>query len=294
MNKANKTLSTALISARMVTLFGMLSLISVNASAEEETTLARIQREGVLHAATEPAFEPFEFMQDGQVVGYGTDILHEVASRLHVRLDQMSMPLSAVLPGLLAHKADLAATTLVTTPERAKKVAFTHPIADVKKVIFVRQDEARIATTSDLSGKTMGVQQSSSMVSEYQVMDAALSAESGKGFARTLQYQSYPEMKLALSIRQIDATVLPLPMAAHWMKRSPGQFKIAGEWSTDKEAGHYHYAWAVRKSDITLRKEIDRIIESMEQDGLLDELQVKWFGKRLRDLESIGVVNRPG
>ena len=90
----------------------------INTAFAGDTTLQRIRHDGVLHAATEPAFEPFEFLQDGQVVGYGNDILHEVARRMGVRLDQQSMSFDAILPGLLAGKFDLAATSLIPSTER--------------------------------------------------------------------------------------------------------------------------------------------------------------------------------
>lgn len=193
-----------------------------------DSSLQRIQHEGVLHAATEPAFEPCEFMQDGKIVGYGTDILHEVAKRMGVRLDQQSMVFNAVLPSLLSHKVDLVATTLVATPERAKKIAFTIPIGEAQEVILTNVDTTNIHDLNDFEGKTVGAQQNAYMVTEYEQLSQNFKAKGGKGITHISEYQSFPEIAIALANKQVDATVLPLPMAAIYMKKNPGKLKITG------------------------------------------------------------------
>lgn len=263
-----------------------LGLITVSATCAQasETTLQRIQREGVLHVATEPAFEPYEFMQDGQIVGYGTDILHEVALRLGVTLDQLDLPFNAILPGLMAHKFDLAATTLIATPERAKKVAFTAPISEGQEVILVRADVDGIHDKYGFIGKSVGAQQNAYMAAEYKKLNEAFKAEHKGTIKTTAEFQSFPEMKLALINHQIDAVVLPLPMAATWIKSSPGKMKISGLWTPETTTNN-DSVWAVRLEDNTLRTFINDTLADMQKSGELAKLQVKWFGNSLDALK---------
>ena len=247
-----------------------------------ETTLQRIEREGVLHAATEPEFEPFEFLQDGKIVGYGTDILHEVAQRMGVKLDQQGMPFNAILPSLIAHKVDLAATTLAATPERRAKVDFTAPIGELPLVIVTRADNQDIHTRDDFKGHTVGVQQSSSVDSEFKKWDEALKQQ-GIGMRAINRYQSFPETMLALQNKQIEATALPLPMAANWIKKTPDTFKIVGWWNYVGDTDSTAISWAVRKGDSELKAKIDHLLIDMANDGTLDALQIKWFGKSLNE-----------
>lgn len=262
-------------------LTGAFMLISEPTQASE-TTLQRIQREGVLHAATEPAFEPFEFMQNGQIVGYGTDILHEVAQRLGVRLDQQGMAFDAILPSLMAHKVDLAATTLAETPQRMQKFAFTTPIGNLKSVLVAAQDNDTIHGTADLVGKVVGIQQNSVVEPEFQALDAQLKQQGGQGFKATQAYQSYPEIQLALSNHQIDVTAMPLPMAMTWTKQRPDAFRIVGE--LGQHDVNKACAWALRKDDPELKNAIDGILAALTKDGTLAQLQQKWFGKSLQSL----------
>lgn len=251
----------------------------------DENTLQRIQREGVLHAATEPAFEPFEFMQGDQIVGYGTDILHEVAKQLNVKLDQQGMSLNAILPSLLAHKVDLAATTLAATPERERKVAFTYPIAERTLVIVTRSDNTDIHNKTDFSGKIVGLQQGSALVSEFETLNNYLRLEKHQGFSKVIGYQTFNEIFLALKSKQIEATAVSLPLVAHCMKRYPGEFKIVGAWDIEYNKEKYNYYWAVRKEDKELKAFVDNVIETLEKNGTLNTLQKKWFGQPLNELK---------
>ena len=77
--------------------------------------------------ATEAAFEPFEFVLDGKIVGYNMDILAAVIEALGVPMEQLNLPYQGILPGLLAKKFDLVATSNGINEERIKKYAYTRP-----------------------------------------------------------------------------------------------------------------------------------------------------------------------
>src|SRR5260370_25402778 len=96
-----------------------------------ETTLERIKRLGELTVGTEAAYPPFEFVKDGKIVGYGSDILAEVVKELGVtKLNPLDLPSQGILPGVSAGKFDFVATTVGTNAERANPYAYTTPIAD--------------------------------------------------------------------------------------------------------------------------------------------------------------------
>jgi polar amino acid transport system substrate-binding protein len=92
-------------------------------AAVAETTLERIRRTKKMTVGTEAAFPPFEFVQDGKIVGYGKDILDAVVADLGVELTQLDLPFQGILPGLLAGKFDFVATSIGVTAERATKYA---------------------------------------------------------------------------------------------------------------------------------------------------------------------------
>lgn len=253
------------------------SLLSGNNSAHADTQAAgqRLKEKGGLTAATEPAYEPFEFMQGNKLVGFGPDLLHALAERIGVRLDQVSMPLSGILPGLLAGKFDLAATSLTINADRAHKIAFTRPVANVSSVVLVRADNTNIHSLDDLRGKIVGTQQASASERELVKLQEQLVA-SGQGFGDFKRYQAFPEIQAALLTQQIDALSLPAPMAAVWMQKRPGAFRIATPWNEQRFA-----AWATRPDEVELRDYLNTQLDALQADGTVGRLQQKWFGTEM-------------
>lgn len=248
---------------------------STVAHADTQDAAQRLKQKGVLTAATEPAYEPFEFMQGDKLVGFGPDLLQALAMRIGVRLDHISMPLSGILPGLLAGKFDLAATSLTINPDRARKIAFTRPIANVSSVVLVRADNTTIHSLDDLRGKVVGTQQASASERELVKLQEQLAA-SGQGFGDFKRYQAFPEIQAALLTRQIEALSLPAPMAAVWMQKRPGEFRIATPWNEQRFA-----AWATRPDETALRDYLNTQLDALKADGTVARLQKKWFGTEM-------------
>ena len=69
--------------------FGLAFAILFTSSAyctalSAETTFDKIKKTGQVTVGTEAAFPPFEFVQDGKIVGYGKDILDIIIADLGV------------------------------------------------------------------------------------------------------------------------------------------------------------------------------------------------------------------
>src|SRR5262245_57260458 len=103
-------------------------LIVLAGAAGAQDTLKQIKQKGTVTVGTEAAFPPFEYVQDGKIVGYGKDILDHVVAGLGVKLNQLDVPYQGIMPGLLAGKFDFVATSILETPERLQQFGFTTPI----------------------------------------------------------------------------------------------------------------------------------------------------------------------
>ena len=97
-----------------------LSIIFAGSSVFAETTFEKIKRTGKVTVGTEAAFPPFEFVEDGKIVGYGKDILDYIVADMKVELNQLDLPWQGILPGVLAGKFDFVATSVSIRAERAK------------------------------------------------------------------------------------------------------------------------------------------------------------------------------
>jgi polar amino acid transport system substrate-binding protein len=245
-----------------------------------ETTLEKIKRTGELTVGTEAAFPPFEFVQDGKIVGYGPDILAEVVKGLGVtKLNQLDLPWQGILPGVLAGKFDFVATTVGINEERAKRYAYTLPIADGIPYAMKRKGDA-IAAVGDLNGKVVATQLASSTEPVARAVDAKLKAAGGTGFKELKLFTAFPESYVALANGDVDAVIQSLPSLAVLVKERPDVFDLA--MPTPVDGGYTFLAWVTRPDDKDLRDAISAIIRTMRDDGRLGALQKKWFGFEMK------------
>lgn len=232
-----------------------------------------IKQRGTIVVGTEAAFEPFEFVKDGQIVGYNKDILDYVVEGLGVKLDQLNLPFQGLLPGLLAKKFDLMATSTGINAERAAKYAYTRPTGSFQDVIVVRADENRIAKPEDINGMVVATQLASSVQPIIEAYDKKLKEQGGSGLAELKLFTSFPETHVALASGQVDAIVIATSSAAVLMKNVPDTYKLVGPISELS-----YLSWVVRPEDKDLREYINTKIGELKDSGKLKEFQMKWFG----------------
>ncbi|MHC6084849.1 transporter substrate-binding domain-containing protein [Ralstonia solanacearum] len=239
----------------------------------EGGSIADIKKRGKLVVGTEAAYEPFEFVENGQVVGFGRDILVLMADKLGVELEQMNLPFQGLLPGLLSHKFDFVATSVSITPERAKRFAFSQPVGVVRPVLMARVDDTSITRALDLAGKVLGTQMGSSSQPAAEQFEKTLKEQRGKGYADTKLFQAYPDVAIALSNKTVDVAFIPSNVAAIQMRKQPGAFKIVGEVGQPRLL-----AWVANPQDLEIRKFINDTLDELRANGKLPALEKKWFG----------------
>ncbi len=239
----------------------------------EGGSIVDIKKRGKLVVGTEAAYEPFEFVENGQVVGFGRDILVLMADKLGVELEQMNLPFQGLLPGLLSHKFDFVATSVSITPERAKRFAFSQPVGVVRPVLMARVDDTSITRALDLAGKVLGTQMGSSSQPAAEQFEKTLKEQRGKGYADTKLFQAYPDVAIALSNKTVDVAFIPSNVAAIQMRKQPGAFKIVGEVGQPRLL-----AWVANPQDLEIRKFINDTLDELRASGKLPALEKKWFG----------------
>ncbi|WP_296740745.1 transporter substrate-binding domain-containing protein [Mesorhizobium sp.] len=254
-------------------------LLLMPAISHADGLVDQIKQRGTIVVGTEAAFEPFEFVRDGQIVGYNKDILDYVVDKLGVKLDQLNLPFQGLLPGLLAKKFDLMATSTGINAERAAKYAYTRPTGSFENVIVVRANEDRIKKPEDINGMVVATQLASSVQPVIEAYDKELKAKGG-GIGEIKLFTSFPETHVALASGQVDAIVIASPSAAVLMKNVPDTYKIVGPIS-----GVEYLAWVVRPEDKDLRDFINARIGELKDSGKLKELQLKWFGFEMQTPE---------
>jgi len=252
---------------------GMTGLALLAATGAVAEDLDRIKEAGTITVATEAAFPPFEYVENGEIVGFGSDLLKEVVADMGVGLEQLDLPFQGILAGLEAGQYDLVATSVAINPERAATYAFTRPIASIENVVVTLADNTDVGSIQDLNGLIVATQLGSSTEAVAREIDEALKAEGGEGFADLRLLQTFPDTAFALRSNQVDALVVGNTTAGEFMKAEPDAFRIAATYGEP-----VYVSWVVRPGNPGLLGAVNATIARLADSGELAALQEKWVG----------------
>jgi len=234
---------------------------------------ADIKKRGKVVVATEAQYYPFEFLENGKIVGYHKDVLDQIIKAWGVQMEQLDLPFTGILPGLLQKKYDFVATALIINPERATRYAFTMPLAEVKVGVLKRKGDPKVKSVDNLSGLVVGTVPPTGGPAQFLLKYNETLKSSGKAAADIKNFQSSPDIAVALANQQVDVMVDSVPPLLGAMKTSPNAFELVG---TIGEP--FFEGWVTRPEDTDLRDAINAEIRKLRDTGELKRLQEKWFG----------------
>lgn len=241
-------------------------------------TLDEIKVKGAMIVATEDNYKPFEYVTDGKPMGLDHALLALLKKQAPFTIEQQIIPWSGLLAGVASGKYDVALTAAVITPERAKSLDFTMPIADATQYYAIRTDESAIKSVADLSGKTVGVQSGGASYAALPDLTETLAKTGGK-LGKVVQYTSFPEAYQDLANKRLDYVINGVVNLTSLTKENPARFKMG-----HAVAQPAYAAWAVAKGNESLLAYLDAFMVKVRQDGSLYELQDKWLGTAFRDM----------
>ncbi|ARP83834.1 ABC transporter substrate-binding protein [Bordetella genomosp. 8] len=259
---------------RSRSILAMLAFVAAGAAHADLLDTVKQKKEIVI--GTEAQFAPFEYLQDGKIVGYGPDLMNTIMAGLPgVKVKQLDVPFQGILPGLATRKFDFIVTSVTMTKERADKFAFTVPIADATTALVKRKADTGLASTDGIAGKTVGSQTGSAQLKALQAYADKLKA-AGKPAVTIREYVSFDEAYADLAAGRLDAVAQSLANLATLVKTRGDVYAVM-----DGPIGpKTYFGWVGRKDadSASLVKFFSDGIARAQQSGELQKLQMKWFG----------------
>lgn len=215
------------------------------------------------------SFPPMGFRDEkNNIVGFDVDMAKEAAKRLGIEVEFKPIDWSSKEAELSAKRIDALWNGMNITEERKKNVLFSEPYMESKQLIFVLAGST-IKSAADLSGKVVGVQQSS-IGEEVVVKDAKLKSS-------LKDFKVYPDFIAAfmdLNTGRVDAVVTDEILGRYYMSKDKGKY-VAIEQPLG-EVGTYGIGF--RKDDTELRDKVQKILDEMKKDGTSAQISKQWFG----------------
>jgi polar amino acid transport system substrate-binding protein len=247
------------------------------AGTSKAAGLDEIKQRGLI-VATEDDFRPFEFVKDGQAVGFDNEMIDDLKKYAPFEIKQQILPWTGILAGVSTGKYDAAITAAIITKERQQSLDFTSPIADATHYYLKRKDDKSITSIKDLSGKTVGVQAGSALLARLPELGTMLEKEGGK-LGKVVEYTSYPEAYQDLALGRVDYVVNTVINLQTLVTEKPGVFELG-----QAVSGKSFPAWAVAKGNTELLTFLNGFIAKQKESGRFAELQKKWFGEAFPNL----------
>jgi polar amino acid transport system substrate-binding protein len=223
--------------------------------------------DSTLTVCTNVPFEPFEFQEGGEYVGFDIDLMNLLAERLDQTVEIVEIDFDSIGSGsaLNAGTCDIAAAGISITEERQAAMGMSQAYYRADQALVVPSDSAA-ASLEDLSGLQVAVQ--SGTTGEGYANDNA--AEFGY---EPVAFETMGDIASALTAGSVDASIADLATWNDMIEDLP-ELKLVQTIETEE-----HYGFAVQKDDTALLEEVNAMLDQAFEDGTYAELYEKWIGE---------------
>jgi polar amino acid transport system substrate-binding protein len=220
---------------------------------------------GQLTTCTHLPYEPFQFQQGNEIVGFDVEMIDMVAARLGVEQQIIDTPFDNIQSGadFDTGRCDLGAAAMTITDARRQNIDFSDPYFDATQALLVPATSG-ITDAAQLAGRRVGVQNSTTG-QQY--------AQENITGAELVVFEDLGLLLTAVQTGDIDAAVADNGPLLDFARKNPG-LAVTAEFSTNEQ-----YGFGVRKGNTALLQVINETISTSRTDGTYDRIYEKWFGQ---------------
>ena len=208
---------------------------------------------------TEACFAPYEYYENGEIVGVDVDIAKEIAKELGKELVIKDIAFDSIINEVRTGKADIGAAGISYSDERAKKVDFSINYSVSKQVVIVKNDSF-INSINDINDKKIAVQLGS--VADTYVTENYKNAE----IVRQKKYLAAIE---DLKVGKVDLVVMDELPAKEIIEKNSDIKILDGELTSDS------YGMIVKKGNTELLETVNKVLNRLSSDGSIDNFIIK-------------------
>ncbi|MFR0597411.1 amino acid ABC transporter substrate-binding protein [Limosilactobacillus mucosae] len=246
---------------------------SVTWRANHVDTWSQIKKRGKLTIGVDDSFVPMDFRKkNGQLVGYDVDLSRAVCKVLGIKADFQSIDWSMKETELKNGTIDVIWNGYTATPARRKRIAFSRVYELSGQSLVVKKDSG-INKLSDMQGKVLGVQQSSTAQTDLNKYPKVL-----KNYIqdqKPILYQDNESAFLDLQAGRIQGVLAGTEYAGYYATHiaHSNNYKLI----TTSQFPQDRVAVGMRKGDVMLRKKINYALGVLQKNGTLRRINKKWL-----------------
>lgn len=281
---------------KLLTSVALLSAIVLTACSSQgkstsQTQFDKIKEAGVLKVATPGTLFPTSYYNDDkELVGYEIDMMNEIGKRLNLEIDYQEIGVAEALTSVDSGKVDVSVNNLTPTAERKEKYNLSEAYKYSVSGMIVREDGSSNITAEDLSdwkGKKAGggagttfMKIAEKLGAEPVIYDNVTNdvylRDVSTGRTDFIPNDYYTQV---IAVKVITEKFPDIKVKMGNVKYNPTESAIV-----------------MSKKDDSLKKELDKVIKEMKEDGTLKAISEKYYaGQDLtvpaEDAEGLPVVD---
>ena len=218
-----------------------------------------------LTMGTNAAFPPYEYYEEGVIVGIYAEIAAAICEKLGYDLEIIDMDFGNLISSVASGKIDFAMAGMTKTPEREESVNFTVTYAIGVQSVIVPEGSA-ITTIDDLyaEGNTymIGVQQGTT---------GDIYCTDDFGDDHVAKYLTGADAVAALVAGKIDCVIIDNNPAKAFVEANEGLTILDTDYSEEE------YAIAIALDNTDLLNSINAALEELIAEGVVDEIIAKYI-----------------
>lgn len=217
-----------------------------------------------LYVGTNAEFYPFEYLEDGKIVGFDAELIEAIGKKLNKEIVWKNMAFDGLLPALQSKKIDVIIAGMTATPERKKFVNFSDPYFVSNQMIIINTNDEKsknITSYETLLNHSVGV------VLGY-TGDVAVSKLENVDVQR---FNGASEAIMSLKAKKVQAVVIDSEPAKNYVKNNKGLKLISTDIAKEE------YSIAVSKENKKLAEDINSAYKELVNDGTFEKLITKYF-----------------
>lgn len=209
---------------------------------------------------TEAGFAPYEYYENGEIVGVDVAIAKEIAKELDKKLVVKNIDFDSIVSELKSGKADFAAAGMSITEERKKQVDFTIEYVTSNQVVVVKKDSS-LNDITQLDGKRIAVQLGT--VGDSYVTENYKNSEINR-------QKKFLVAAEAVKNNKADCIVMDQIPAQQLVSQNPELKILDGILFKDS------YGMAVKKGNTELLDTMNTVLQRLIDEGKIEEYIIKY------------------
>ena len=244
-------------------LLSAMLLLAMAACGEQPQTPDDTQEPAVLHMATEGTFPPYEYYDNGQLVGIDIEVAGAIAEKLGMKLETTDIAFDSIIPGVQAGKYDIGMAGVTVSEDRLQQVNFSDSYATGVQVVIVKEG-GKVQSLDDMADAIIGTQSGTT---------GFIYASSDFGDDHVKSFTKTTDAVEALKNGQVDCVLLDNAPAEALVEANPDAGLSILETAYTVE----DYAIAINKENTDLQAKINAALAELVADGTLQSIIDKYI-----------------